>query len=378
MMSSRLWGRILIAVMALWQLPAKLWRKRSVQINNVLVLSHLLLGDTLMLTPLLKKIHKCYPNAAITLGCIESVVPLYVTHPYGVKAVGFNPRSIISIVRLIWNYHGHDLTLIPGDNRWSWLALAMGSRWIVAFEGDAAWKNWPINELRKFPLKRMAWGDLMATLSDGDVENFYDPVDWLTPPCQAFTLPVRPYVVLHLGASKPHKYWSTANWNQTASWIREKGMQVVWSGGRNELHLFEDIHQEITDINYAGKLDLAQLWYLLEHAQSLICPDTGIAHLGRLTNTPTVALFGPGSPLISGAGEFWCNSPFVALWDENIPCRDMTRLFRREIPWVRHCLRGLRECSAPHCMRTVDAENVIDVLHEFLFQKHDFLQKGCN
>ncbi|MDD5394637.1 MAG: glycosyltransferase family 9 protein [Thiothrix sp.] len=369
MAGSRLWGRILITGMALWQLPAKLWRKRPTQVNNVLVLSHLLLGDTLMLTPLLKKIHKQYPFAAITLGCAESIVPLYVTHPYGVKAIGFNPRFVTTVVRLVWHCRGHDLTFVPGDNRWSWLALAMGSRWIVGFEGDTRWKNWPINELRKFPLNRMAWGDLMATLSGGEVESFYDPVDWLAPSCQSFVLPIRPYVVLHLGASKPHKYWSALNWNNTASWIREKGMQVVWSGGCSELHLLEGIHQETADINYMGKLDLAQLWRLLERAQALVCPDTGIAHLGRLTNTPTVALFGPGSPLISGAGEFWRNSPFVALWDENISCRDMTRLFRREIPWVKHCLRGLRECPDPHCMKNVAAKNVINALYEFLFQK---------
>ena len=53
----------------------------------------------------------------------------------------------------------------------------------------------------------------------------------------------------------------------------------------------------------AGRADLAQLWHLLAGAALLVAPDTGVAHLGRVTATPTVALFGPGSAAICGRGR---------------------------------------------------------------------------
>ena len=84
--------------------------------------------------------------------------------------------------------------------------------------------------------------------------------------------------------------------------------------------------------------------------------------MGRLTNTPTIALFGPGSPLISGAGSFWKNSPFMPVWDESVLCRDMNRLFQRQIPWVKHCLRGSKECPAPYCMDKISVDNVLELL----------------
>jgi hypothetical protein len=47
-----------------------------------------------------------------------------------------------------------------------------------------------------------------------------------------------------------------------------------------------------------------------------------VAHLGRLVNTPTIALFGPGSAVLFGASKFWKNSLYHAVTIENFPCRD--------------------------------------------------------
>jgi ADP-heptose:LPS heptosyltransferase len=64
------------------------------------------------------------------------------------------------------------------------------------------------------------------------------------------------------------------------------------------------------------------MWDLLRNAAFLVCPDTGIAHLARLVGVPTVALYGPGSPISTGPGLFWMASPFRAIWDPDVPCRN--------------------------------------------------------
>ena len=96
---------------------------------------------------------------------------------------------------------------------------------------------------------------------------------------------------------------------------------------------------------------MAQLWRLLAGAALLVAPDTGIAHLGRVVSVPTVALFGPGSALISGAGLFWRDAPFRAVTVDPFACRDQRVLFKREIAWVR---RGIAECPRPRCMEAID------------------------
>src|SRR3972149_4558364 len=41
------------------------------------------------------------------------------------------------------------------------------------------------------------------------------------------------------------------------------------------------------------RLDLAQLWHLVAGAALLVCPDTSVMHIGRLTGAPTIGPFGP-------------------------------------------------------------------------------------
>jgi len=52
---------------------------------------------------------------------------------------------------------------------------------------------------------------------------------------------------------------------------------------------------------------------------------------GQAGQYSTVALFGPGSAVLCGAGEFWKQSPYRAIAVDNFPCRDQGSLFKREI-----------------------------------------------
>jgi ADP-heptose:LPS heptosyltransferase len=77
----------------------------------------------------------------------------------------------------------------------------------------------------------------------------------------------------------------------------------VWSAGRGEDAIVRDCAGDTRYRSYdAGALSLPQLWHLVAKASLLVAPDTGVAHLGRIVGAPTVALFGPGSATINGAG----------------------------------------------------------------------------
>jgi len=140
----------------------------------------------------------------------------------------------------------------------------------------------------------------------------------------------------------------------------------VWSSGRGEEEIAAAIDPDGRYASYAGKLDLPQLWHLLRDAALLVCPDTGVAHLGRVTNTPTVTLFGPGSAVLFGAGNFWRASAYRAVTVDPFPCRDQHTLFKREIDWVRRCQRSPRECPAPRCMQAIDVAAVERAVSELL------------
>ena len=106
------------------------------------------------------------------------------------------------------------------------------------------------------------------------------------------------------------------------------------------------------------RLDLAQLWHLVSGAALLVCPDTSVMHIGRLTGTPTVALFGPSPAQLYGPGDFWRDVPGRSVTIANFPCRDQQQLFKRDIAWLRRCQRTLAECPAPRCMHAIEVEAV--------------------
>jgi ADP-heptose:LPS heptosyltransferase len=262
----------------------------------------LLLGDTLMLTPLLAKLRERYPRAEVVMALPDAMAPLYAGAPYGVQAIGWNPRA--PAASPIWRQAGFDLALVPGDNRFSWLALALGSRWIVAFGGDRpARKSWPVDELRSYPGTPAAWGDIAATLVDGPPPARYLKSDWPDPPAPSFELPASAYAVLHVGASTPLKQWDPLRWRALAASIEARSLEPVWSAGRGEEAIVRECAGDTRYRSYAGALSLPQLWHLVANASLLVAPDTGVAHLGRIVATPTVALFGPSSATISGAGD---------------------------------------------------------------------------
>jgi len=356
---SRLLGRVeVVGRAALARAGGPRVRPESPQ--RILVAHHLLLGDTLMLTPLLAKLRARWPAADIAMTVPTSVAPLYGGRPFGVRVLPWDPRALD---RTLFDEPAFDLAIVPGDNRFAWLAAALRARWIVAFAGDRPWsKSLAIDEQLPYPGTPGAWGDMVAQLVSGPAPASYRAADWPAPACAPFARPASPYAVLHVGASSPLKQWLPERWSALADALVARGLTPVWSAGPGEVAAIDAADPAQRFARFAGTLSLAQLWHLVADAALLVAPDTGIAHMGRLTWTPTVTLFGPGSAVICGPGDFWRDAPYRAVTVEAFPCRDQHVLFRREIAWVQRCGRTLGQCSRPRCMEAIALAPVLDAV----------------
>ena len=142
-------------------------RQRPPAPRRILVLHHLLLGDTLMVTALLAKLRARYPDAQIAMTVARPIAPLYATQPYGVTAHVLDPRDFATF-RALAALPRFDLAILPADNRWSWLARAIGARWIVGIAGDRpAHKNWPVDELVPYSPAPASFAETAADLVRG-------------------------------------------------------------------------------------------------------------------------------------------------------------------------------------------------------------------
>lgn len=363
---SRFHARVTTVAGALLRRAARPPHPPQGEVRRILLAHHLLLGDTLLLAPLLAKLAARYPQAERIVLARPAVAPLFAGRPWGWRAEPFDVRDATLPARLRADA-GFDLAYALGDNRYAWLARAAGARWIVGFGADRpAWKNWMIDEAHPHATAPMAWADMAAALAEGEPPPAYRRGDWPMPPAADFPRPAGDYAVLHVGASSPLKAWPAERWAALAAALAARGLNIVWSAGRGEEALVAATDPDARWPRHCGDLDLPQLWRLIDGARLLVCPDTGVAHLGRVVGTPTVALFGPGSAQIHGAGAFWRDSPFVAATVEPFPCRDQNILFRRRVAWVRRCQRGPAACAAPRCMVAISLDAVVDAATHLL------------
>ncbi|MBV8657886.1 MAG: glycosyltransferase family 9 protein [Burkholderiales bacterium] len=357
----RLPGRLYTAYRWLTRAPLTWPRKRPATVRTILVMHQLLLGDALMATALLAKLRARYPNAAIHLALPRAFVPLFQHQPWGVTAHAFDVRDL-STLRALAALPAADLCFLPADNRYAWLARGLGARWIVGFAGDKpAHKNWMVDELHEYSAVPTAWSDTVTELAEGSAPAPYAVAQWRAPDAAPFERPTYPYAVLHLGASSALKFWASERWRALAEQLEARGLQPVWSAGAAETELVREVDPTGRWTSLAGQLSLPQLWQLLTGAQVLVCPDTGVAHLGRIVGVPTVTLFGPGSALLCGAGQFWQAMPYRAVTID-IDCRDQRTNFQREISWIRRCERfpgdGPGQCASARCMAGLSFDTV--------------------
>jgi ADP-heptose:LPS heptosyltransferase len=376
---SRLPSRLLLQPMLLAGSVRALLDKHGYPQNprRILVAHHLLLGDTVMLSALLAKLRHNHPAAEIIMTCPKAILPLYGGRPWGVQAMAYDPRDV-STLRALCKQRGFDLALVPGDSRYSWLARGLGARHIVAQSGDTPdYKNWFVDEQRDWPAKAAALPEIFASLAIGEDAPPFSATQWPLPASADFALPDVPYAVLHLGASTPLKFWPAERWTALAEALLARGVTPVWSAGKKETALVAAADPQGRFRSYAGQLDLLQLAHLLRGARLLVGPDTGVTHMGRISATPTVTLFGPGSDVLCAYAPFYRDTPAIAL-SAAIACRNQQIIFRRMIDWVQRCGRGFdaasaipaspqaRRCGQGLCMEHISFDNVLDACQQLL------------
>ena len=341
-------------------------------VRRILVAHNLLLGDTLMLTPLLARLRHRYPDARLVMTCPPAFLSLYEGQPYGLTTVPFEPRDRHSLTRLR-ALGPFDLAIVPAESRHGWLARAAGARWVRGYAGGARYYRASLDEALPAPDRLTTLPDMMAALAgDAPAEGErFDPKDWPAPRSGRFTPPDIPYAVLHLGAGSPLKYWPAANWRGIAATLARQGLHVILSAGPGQEALAHAVDPEGRYHNVAGQLDLRDMWHLLSAARLLVSLDTGIAHLARVTQTPSVVLFGPGQAALYGPVAFYGAAPYQAATRPNIPCRDETVLFERSRPWIQTCVRLPEDCAfTARCSTGISEKDVLGAISAVLAEKH--------
>ena len=150
-------------------------------------------------------------------------------------------------------------------------------------------------------------------------------------------------IVLCPGGNWGPKRWPKENFARLADILSERpGVKIVISGSTKDLKLAGEIKAMMKNepVITAGKTTLKQLGAVFARSDLVIANDTGPMHLAVAMKAPTIALFGPTSPAMTGPYGDGCYRTISRNDACDIPCYDFT-------------------CTDNSCMRAIKVEDVL-------------------
>lgn len=114
--------------------------------------------------------------------------------------------------------------------------------------------------------------------------------------------PKKPFVLLLHGTTWDTKHWPEVYWRDLAQRMGHLGVEVrlPW-GNPAEKARAERIANGLNNAVVLPKLNLAGVAKVLASASACVAVDTGLGHLAAALDVPTISLFGPTNPGLTGA-----------------------------------------------------------------------------
>ena len=112
----------------------------------------------------------------------------------------------------------------------------------------------------------------------------------------------KPYFVFLHGTTWTTKHWPESYWVELAGIVAKAGfnIQLLW-GNESELQRAKRIAASTSSAIVAPtKMSLTEVAGVLAKARGIVTVDTGLGHLVAALGVPTVSLYGPTDPKLSG------------------------------------------------------------------------------
>jgi heptosyltransferase-3 len=281
--------------------------------RRVLVVCMRRIGDVLLATPIAHSIKSAWPDASVDMLVFAGTDAVLRgnTDIDGVIAVpeGSGAFETLRLAARLWRKYDIAISVQTGD-RPTFLAWAAGRRSAGFVESglQSAWKRHALDHAVPAgpPAEHTVAGNLRLLEPLGVPAVASVRVRWdEAAPARANDVfrdaDARPFAVMHVSPKFAYKSWTSPGWAQLARALSDRGMSVLVAGGgsQDERDYIAKLMPQMPPgaVSLAGKVDLAALAWLISRARVYIGTDTAVTHMAAALGVPTVALFGPSSPV---------------------------------------------------------------------------------
>jgi ADP-heptose:LPS heptosyltransferase len=258
---------------------------------RLLVLRALGLGDLLTAAPALRALADAFPEHRRVVACPRELAPLVELVDPVLEVVGARPLEplpeALRGVDVAVNLHGRG----PESHR---LLQSLRPGRTIAFANRAA-GHLDAPRWRAGEHERVRWCRLLEECGIPSDPGRLE----LAPPPIRVPAARRGLTIVHPGAASKARRWPADRFAAVARAAAADGRAVAVTGSRSERRLAQEVAR-IARLPpatvLAGRTGLRELAALVAAARSVVCGDTGIAHLATALGTPSVVLFGPVPP----------------------------------------------------------------------------------
>ncbi|CAM4280383.1 glycosyltransferase family 9 protein [Vibrio agarivorans] len=275
------------------------------------------LGDTLLMTGVLRSLRSAYPKASITA---------LVAHKGRFALEGNGDLDELLVVEDKFSLSGMMKLLQSHFRRYDWVIndKASGKSEIYAFlfgklGSKTSWQARVLNQNMLGTWRSKAPFNHHCVLDDDDREHRMVRSMKLLEPLPvkvqaqivvpsipvALSLPMH-YLVLHVPASNDLKQWSISNWRQLVDGLLHSGISLVLTGAPSERdkRLVSEVMNGLEDdpqvIDLSGKLSIAEMATVVKQSAGYIGPDGGTTHLASAFDIPIFCIVSVANAVMWG------------------------------------------------------------------------------
>lgn len=338
-------------------------------IDNILIINTTAIGDTLLSTPAIWAIRNGFSEARITV-LASSVAKAVLLNNPNVDEIIEHPGKVDLIYALKFpkllrklKEREFDLAVILHANDPDAAPLA----YLSGAPHRVGWTESKLSFLHTIPVKTRISGvhtidvrlgnlaPLGIHASNKKIEMHLSKGEerWADAFFQKQCVKSGEVIGIHPFGSKLNKRWPIEHVVEFCRHVdKEHGYTVIIFGGQKEAPIIETIARESKNlISVAGKLDIRESASIIGRCRVFVSTDSGPMHIAQAMEVPTIALFGPDDPLITG------------------PITGTYEVIQKDIPCVpcrsKSCEIGVK------CMKNISPQEVISVLRSFLSEAYE-------
>ncbi|MFD2442770.1 glycosyltransferase family 9 protein [Bacillus sp. CGMCC 1.16607] len=285
-------------------------KKKRERLNprNIIIVMIAAIGDTLLLSSIIKELTHLYPNVNITLVCSNGNISAAKNIPNINQIIKFDMSNVWSSFLVLKKLKAYDLLLDFGA--WSRLnaiiSYVIKADYKIGFKRKNIFRHYiydqtvehtdHIHELENY---RNLFSSLGSSLLGFKPEFIINEKSMKK--IRMLLHPYQKYIIFHLFASGSHKEkkeWPESNWIRLANRLKGENYTILLTGGKQDSYYANEISQKIGTncISLAGKLSLEETAALINEVGTIVTVNTGIMHLAATTRASITAIHGPTSP----------------------------------------------------------------------------------